>query len=160
LITDDDFRKLLTSEILSFIDNCVKKVIGRYDEDIKQDALVKIWSNRKNFDGRYFRAWVYRITYNVTIDVVRKRKVRRTEDVEAYYTIGEDSKEQEAYEAINELEYYQSNLKKEDYKIVELSIIGYSLKEVSKIMNISESLCKYKKYSAIDKIKKLKQSNG
>lgn len=44
-------------------------------EDAVQDAFVKVWKNLGKFDGkRSFRAWIFAITRNVTIDILRSRK--------------------------------------------------------------------------------------
>ena len=52
-------------------------------EDIAQEAFIRIWKNAANWEpkGFSFRSWLYRITYNLCIDELRKRKP--VTDVEA-----------------------------------------------------------------------------
>ena len=46
-------------------------------EDVVQDSLLRAYRQLKNFDERAtFRTWLYRITVNCSIDLVRSRKRR------------------------------------------------------------------------------------
>jgi RNA polymerase sigma-70 factor (ECF subfamily) len=50
-------------------------------EDVVQDSLLRAYRQLKNFDERAtFRTWLYRITVNCSIDLVRSRK-RRLENL-------------------------------------------------------------------------------
>jgi len=52
-------------------------------EDVVQDSLLRAYRQLKNFDQRAtFRTWLYRITVNCSIDLVRSRK-RRLENLAA-----------------------------------------------------------------------------
>jgi len=52
-------------------------------EDVVQDSLLRAYRQLKNFDERAtFRTWIYRITVNCSIDLVRSRK-RRLENLGA-----------------------------------------------------------------------------
>jgi RNA polymerase sigma factor (sigma-70 family) len=45
-------------------------------EDITQEILLKIWEHAENVKKESFSAWVIRVTHNLSIDYIRKRKVR------------------------------------------------------------------------------------
>ena len=45
-------------------------------EDIVQDALFSAWRSISSFQGGSFRAWLYRIATNRSIDVIRARRRR------------------------------------------------------------------------------------
>jgi RNA polymerase sigma-70 factor, ECF subfamily len=52
-------------------------VKNRHDaEDITQEVLLKIWKHASSVKKESFPAWVIRITHNLCIDYIRKRKVR------------------------------------------------------------------------------------
>lgn len=51
-------------------------------EDITQETCVKLWNHAKNWtpDGK-IRSWLFRITHNLCIDEIRKRKPHADIDV-------------------------------------------------------------------------------
>ncbi len=56
----------------------VVRIVGTPDqaEDVVQDALFSAWRSIASFQGGSFRAWVFRIATNRSIDVVRARRRR------------------------------------------------------------------------------------
>ena len=52
-------------------------------EDVAQDVFIKVWHNLKDFQPETsFGSWLYRITVNASIDVLRHRKEESGMDVE------------------------------------------------------------------------------
>lgn len=44
-------------------------------EDIAQNVFVKVWKNLKKFDGqKSFKAWIFTIAKNTSLDFLRKKK--------------------------------------------------------------------------------------
>lgn len=45
-------------------------------EDVAQEALIRLWKHAASWEPQGFtlRSWIYRITYNLCIDEIRKRK--------------------------------------------------------------------------------------
>lgn len=42
--------------------------------DVVQDAFIRVWNRIADFDGQAsFSTWLYRIVYNLSIDVIRRR---------------------------------------------------------------------------------------
>ena len=55
----------------------VARMLGPDDaEDAVQDAFLSAWRSIGSFDGRSFRAWLFRIATNRALDVIRARKRR------------------------------------------------------------------------------------
>ncbi len=56
----------------------VLRIVGTADEaeDVVQDALLSAWRSMASFQGGSFRAWVFRIATNRSIDVIRQRRRR------------------------------------------------------------------------------------
>ncbi|MCL2559257.1 MAG: RNA polymerase sigma factor [Turicibacter sp.] len=44
-------------------------------EDVVQDVFVAAYQHLDTFDGKHLSAWLYRITYNKSINLLRRRKV-------------------------------------------------------------------------------------
>ncbi|MCB0720263.1 MAG: RNA polymerase sigma factor [Bacteroidetes bacterium] len=45
-------------------------------EDITQDVLIRLWSNRDSVDQSTLAAWLLRVARNACVDQYRKRKIR------------------------------------------------------------------------------------
>lgn len=53
------------------------RMLGSFDdaEDAVQDALLRAWRRRETFEGRSsFRAWLYKIATNATLDLLQKKR--------------------------------------------------------------------------------------
>ena len=60
--------------------NLAYRITGNYDDagDLAQEALIRIFKSIANFkEQSTFSTWVYRITTNVCLDDIRKKKNRR-----------------------------------------------------------------------------------
>jgi RNA polymerase sigma-70 factor (ECF subfamily) len=57
----------------------VMRIVGNTEEskDIVQEAYVRVWKNLHRFNGRVtFQSWLFSILRNLSIDWLRKRKIR------------------------------------------------------------------------------------
>ena len=60
--------------------NLAYRIVGNYDDagDLAQEALIRIFSSIAGFkEQSSFSTWVYRITTNVCLDDIRKKKNRK-----------------------------------------------------------------------------------
>lgn len=63
-----------TSQIIKF---AYRYVGSRSDaEDVAQETMIRLWKHAASWEPQGFslRSWIYRITYNLCIDEIRKRK--------------------------------------------------------------------------------------
>jgi RNA polymerase sigma-70 factor (ECF subfamily) len=63
-----------TGQIIKF---AYRYVGSRSDaEDVAQEAMIRLWRHAASWEpqGYSLRSWIYRITYNLCIDEIRKRK--------------------------------------------------------------------------------------
>lgn len=68
-------------------------------EDVAQEAFIRVWRKAQDWQDRELppRSWLYRITYNLCIDELRKRKPES--DVDEHYDLsGDDSPESNVYQ--------------------------------------------------------------
>src|ERR1700751_2131528 len=72
------FDELVTryrTRVFSMIYNMVRSEQDAWD--LAQDSFLKAWKSIKRFRGRSsFYTWIYRIVMNVTIDWLRKKRVK------------------------------------------------------------------------------------
>ncbi len=80
-----EFRALTDPHRRELTVHCYRMLGSIEDaEDALQDTLLRAWKGLDTFDGRApFRAWLYRIATNASLDLYEKRK-RRTLPVESH----------------------------------------------------------------------------
>jgi RNA polymerase sigma-70 factor (ECF subfamily) len=68
----------LTTRHLNPVIRYASRYIGTQSEaqDIAQETFIRLWKHAANWEERGFslRSWIYRITYNLCIDELRKRR--------------------------------------------------------------------------------------
>lgn len=71
------FTELASRYLNQIIQFAYRYVGSRSDaEDVAQEALIRIWKHAVSWEPQGFslKSWLYRITYNLCIDEIRKRK--------------------------------------------------------------------------------------
>lgn len=59
--------------------------------DMAQEALVRAWRSLSTYKAQSrFSTWLYRITHNVCLDELRRRKIRQTESLQELHEAGFD----------------------------------------------------------------------
>ncbi len=132
--------------------NLAYRIIGNYDDasDLAQEAFIRIFKSISGFKGQsLFSTWVYRITTNVCLDEIRKRKNKhiqsldediQTDDGEMQRQIVSDdplpdelAEREELRAAIND----SLRQLKEEYRIIITlrDIRGMSYEEIAKILD-------------------------
>ncbi len=116
-----------------------------------QDIFVKIMQNLANFGEKsQFSTWVYSITYNFCIDIVRKKKKEKTmfsDDMERAPDVAEDDVKDEF---LMEMEVKHLKIVLERLPTGDRAIIlmkyqdDMSIKEIADVLDKTESAVKMK----------------
>ena len=115
-------------------------------EDIMQDVLMKLYQSGKAFrDDEHVKAWLIRVTANRSKDVLRSQKRRHTEELDE--NVSQTQAESGLDEAMNTLgKEYRLAVYLHYYE-------GYGVRDIARIMRISESNAKIRLKRARDKLK-------
>lgn len=141
-------------DIVEFYQNkvfaiCYRMVGNQHEaEDIAQEAFLRAYINIQSFDeNRKFSTWLYRITTNLTIDRIRKKKpdyyldaeIKGTDGLDLYSQIpAEQALPEEEVESLEMQSVIQQEIMQlpEKYRsIIALRFLDeLSLKEISEIL--------------------------
>lgn len=115
-------------------------------EDIMQDVLLKLYQSGKTFrDDEHVKAWLIRVTVNRSRDVLRAQRRKQTEELDA--NTPQAQRENSLDEAMSALgEEYRLAVYLHYYE-------GYGVREIARIMRISESNVKIRLKRARDKLR-------
>lgn len=110
-------------------------------QEIVQTSFERLWSNRNKVEFSKMKAYLFKIAYNLSIDLIRKRKNESDIDelndpmIAEYPTYHSDLKTtlNNALETLNEKQKNAILLR--DYE-------GYSYKEIGDILGLSENQVK------------------
>ncbi len=133
-------------------------------EDATQEIFLKIFLNLSKFTFKSkFSTWVYSITYNYCIDLIRKQKKKKNlfvEDSDRIPDVEEDSKnEKQLLEMeFTRLEVVLHNIPIEDRAVLLMKYQdSMGIKDISHVIGKSESAVKMKIKRAKAKAKKVYQ---
>lgn len=163
------------------IEGCQKKVfniafrmIGNYEDanELAQEVFLKAFRSIKKFKGdSLFSTWIYKVTSNVCLDEIRKRKNKMvfSLDEEIEYGDGEIKRQIPDNAPTPEVEAELNEIKKvvnksiqelpSDYKsiIILRDIQGLSYEEISRIFECPEGTVKSRINRARQALKKILQ---
>lgn len=149
------------TEIIRIHDPMIKRICFGYArsteelEDLHQDALVCIWQGLPKFRGdSALKTWVYRVTLNSCVSVVRTRKKEFNSDsLERIVDVADDS--EESHRRICELHECIGTLNPIDKAIVMLWLDEYSYDEIAELVGLKRNNVATRLHRAKEKIKKL-----
>ena len=135
-----------------------------YAKDATQEIFIKVFTNLAKFGEKSkFSTWVYSITYNFCIDFLRKKKKQQkvfSDEIEKAPDIIDDNISDKV---ILELEIGQLKKVLESIPVGDKAILlmkyqdGMSIKEISDVLNKSDSAVKMKLKRAKEKAQKIKK---
>jgi RNA polymerase sigma-70 factor, ECF subfamily len=128
-------------------------------KDIVQDTFLRAYKHMDSFDGENVKSWLFRITRNLSIDYIRKKKPI------AYYLdqfipLKGTAKSPEEIALLNETErqlYFALNKLKRSYRdvIILRKMKEFSTAETAQILDWSESKVKVQLLRGMKALKKV-----
>ena len=121
--------------------------------DVVQEGIIKAYSKLDNLkDIEAMDKWVIRIIVNTALDLIRKNSKIVLKEDEVIEVLINDNTDNKVKSSFNEI---IDSLDEELRGIITLKYFhGYKIKEVSEILNISESQIKNKIHKALNLLRK------
>lgn len=161
---DKDAANELINSYYKYIYLYVYKQVNNQEisKDITQEIFISMLRSITSYETKKasFKTWLYKIASNKIIDYYRSKNYKYTTKIVGIEEIDiSDTKDIEAEiihkEHIKEIIDILNNLESNIQQIFRLKVFGeMTFKEISEILEISESTVKTKYYSTIKKIKK------
>jgi RNA polymerase sigma-70 factor (ECF subfamily) len=157
----DSLCLLYRDKLLSYVVRIIKSV--EETENIVQDVLMKIWTDRENIDEqKNFLSYIFSIAKNLSIDYLRRSSRFSKEEISTRYIIAKGISEEKLCEhkryrilqkAVKHLPPRQKQIYKLHYKREK------KLKDIATELNISLSAVKNTINDAIKNIRKYLEKN-
>jgi RNA polymerase sigma-70 factor (ECF subfamily) len=125
--------------------------------DILHDSFIKVFNNIDRYQvGTSLGAWIKRIVINTSIDYYRKETKRRTTDIELVADAASDAPDVISQLSAEELLGALQHLTPSYRSVFNLYVIeGYSHKELSALLGITESTSRSNLVKARSKLKEI-----
>jgi len=129
-------------------------------EEVSQDVFVKAYKNLENFKGdSKFSTWIYKIAYYASLDVIKRNKRQvKTDDIDSLYD-GDLENVQDTLKDLHEKErkkvINEAILKLNEEERIILTLFYFeelSIKEISKVVNLSDDNIKVKLFRSRKKL--------
>lgn len=150
-MTDKEYKEqidLHADDVLRYLAKNIKD--GEVAKDILQDTFVSLWENKEKLEPSKIKNWLFTVAHNNMLKLFRYNKIRQNSFIE------ENSSESnlENTQLIDQL------LKQLPDKMRQCLMLkdwqGFSIKEISEILDISEENVKINIFRAKIKLKELK----
>lgn len=152
------------AEIISIHDPMIKRICFGYArtaeelDDLHQDALVNIWQGLPKFRAdSSIKTWVYRVTLNSCVSVVRTRKKDTNSDsLDRVVDVIDDDEDRRMH--IRELHECIATLNPIDKAIVMLWLDEYSYEEIAEMVGLKRNNVATRLHRAKEKLKRSYQN--
>jgi RNA polymerase sigma-70 factor, ECF subfamily len=137
----DSHRRAITSTLFACGVRCQETA-----RDLAQDVALRAWNKLDGLDDpRTFTAWIRRIAANAARDHLRRKAVRREEELEAALDLASDDDPHRQAERVAEMRFMLAALEEEDAEVVDLLLAradGVSVEELATRTGLSEGALK------------------
>jgi len=124
-------------------------------EEVVHDVMLKVFVNIKKFESRSsFKTWIYRLTYNESVDKIRAIAKHATDQDQEVDLIPAEETEQCSSSELSAIDSWMNKLNAIDRSIVVFRVqFELDFKEIAQIVDLNLSTVKMKHKRALEKLK-------
>lgn len=135
----------------------IRKMVQSHEDahDVSQNTFVRVYRSIEKFEGKSsLLTWIYRIAYNESLRFLEKEKKRRHQSMEevSAYQLGRlmDSEYFDGDQLHERLLHIVENLTEKQRRVFQMKYFDdLSFREISGILDVSESTLKSSYYAAV-----------
>ena len=117
--------------------------------DAVQETMITVWQKIDTLkEERYFSSWVIRILINICKNILKRRKMQREQELTPDLPDAEDR-----YAGVEWIQIIRGFSDEEKELFLMYYLVGYRIKEISAILNMTESAIRSKLYRIRKKLK-------
>jgi RNA polymerase sigma-70 factor (ECF subfamily) len=128
-------------------------------EDIFHDCWMKVIDHRDRFDGHHFRAWVYSVARNLSIDVFRKESLREVSEFDENHSPDVHLSAQKVQEGMDCIKLIKSSVAELPVAQRDVFLLqqegGLSLQQIADLMSVGRETIKSRLRYAMNQLKQL-----
>lgn len=161
---DEEAYKRLIETYKAPLINLVNSLISNHEEaeEIVQDVFVTFYLKRNTFEGRSkIYTWLYRVSFNKSVDVIRKREKEKKYRLKEYRNVEEVSHQND--ESINRLILTDALSQLDnDFRVPLLmaEYENYSYTEISNVLNLPVNTVRTRIFRARKKLLEIMKKMG
>lgn len=150
-MTDKEYKEqidLHADDVLRYLAKNIKD--GEVAKDILQDTFVSLWENKEKVESSKIKNWLFTVAHNNMLKLFRYNKIRQNSFIEENSSESNLENTQLIDQLLKQLpDRMRQCLMLKDWE-------GFSIKEISEILDISEENVKVNIFRAKVKLKELK----
>ena len=122
-------------------------------EEVVQNVFLKLWKlSKEKLPDSYEASWLYTVTKNETIDILRKNV--NFADLDSIYNIENDNNDIANVIDIDSYNRRINSLKEDEKQILSLKLLyNFTFKEIGALLNIPSATAQWKYYKSIKFLK-------
>lgn len=161
---DEEAYKRLMETYKTPLINLVNSLISNHNEaeEVVQDVFVTFYLKRNTFEGRSkIYTWLYRVSFNRAVDVIRKREKEKKYRLKAYRSV--EAQDLENDNSINRLVLTEALSKLDnDFRVPLLmaEYENYSYLEISEALNLPVNTIRTRIFRARKKLLEIMKKMG
>lgn len=128
-------------------------------EDLFHDCWLRVIKDKRAFDGKNFRAWIYTIARNLSTDAFRKANIRIADSLDDYGEANTHVSTQRQQEALDCVELIKSSVAALPIEQRDVFLLkeeaGLSLQQIADVMAVGRETIKSRIRYAMQRLKQL-----